>query len=71
MEQCICSDVVYERPWGGHKKGVVQFVYNSGSYGKEIKVLNGQVVESKTVDVPGGYYGEYARDHGFTFVKEV
>lgn len=62
-----CTDIIYERPWGHHKNGVIQFVYNSGSYGTENKILNGKITESKVVEVPGGYYGEYARDHGFTY----
>ena len=60
-----CKDIIYERPWGKHKNGIVQFVYNSGSYGTEQKILEGKIISQKVIDVPGGDHEYYAEKNNY------
>lgn len=68
MKNKICSDKIYERPWGKHKNGIIRFVYNSGSYGCEYKVLNNQIIDERLIELNSDEE-EYAKEHGFIFIQ--
>lgn len=71
MDLRLCNDVIYRKPWGKHKNGYYELVYNSGSYATLKRFKDGKLDTEKSIEIrcKDGSYDDakYAQENGYTF----